>query len=668
MDVGDVVQEAGAIAWSDGSGAWFRKGSHATRGDNGGHDRSYARETDYVSAAFALVRRTDFVGRGMFDVHYSPGYYEDTDLSFTLRQAGLRVIYQPLARVLHLSHSTFGAEVEKRVARNRRHFVGKWTAALASHLPACPAATACRAPMKRLYTHVAATRLYSYRILWLDMILPEPDRDSGSVRTMTLLKLLLAMRCHVSIATVQRSGAGRHARYARLLQFLGVRVLPPLAQLSAAGAAHEPYDFIIVARRDTYAAAAPLLTRTYPTTPVVFDTVDLHFEREAQRRRFMALHAAESKLLASVFGAAAATTSRAAATAAEHARMRARELRAAATSTIAVVVSEAERAALRRELQAEGFSAPPVVVIANAHEPAPPTVALFRERSGLVFVGNFNHLPNRDAVLFFAAHVMPRLLSDPRARADRGFIFHVVGANQMPPAVLALNGTDAGDPAKLPRILVHGHLSELRSLYGRMRLSVAPLRWGAGVKGKINSAHQLGVPVICTSVAADGMHAVHGRDVLIADRPASFARQTLHAYYNASLWRRLANGGRRLLERRFSASRAAYGLIEVISRLKDTSLPMASKSVALAEPRHRAYVDLRAAAGMGGYFFNLSRLEGHLPPSSDHVAPDASTCRPPGGGEGASRVRAAPGSSYFLRVVGSSVGVEQNRSTGVLVG
>jgi len=53
--------------------------------------------------------------------------------------------------------------------------------------------------MKRLYTHLAATRLYSYRVLWLDMILPEPDRDSGSVRSLTMIKILLAMRCHVSI-------------------------------------------------------------------------------------------------------------------------------------------------------------------------------------------------------------------------------------------------------------------------------------------------------------------------------------------------------------------------------------------------------------------------------------------------------------------------------------
>jgi len=65
----------------------------------------------------------------------------------------------------------------------------------------------------------------------------------------------------------------------------------------------------------------------------------------------------------------------------------------------------------------------------------------------------------------------------------------VVGANKIPPAILELNGSNS-------RVFVHGYVPELRPLYARMRLSVAPLRWGAGVKGKINTAHQLGVPVV----------------------------------------------------------------------------------------------------------------------------------------------------------------------------
>ena len=102
--------------------------------------------------------------------------------------------------------------------KHRKHFVSKWQAKLATHMPPCSTASACLQPGKTMYTHLAATRMYSFRMLWMDMILPEPDRDSGSVRTLTIIKLLLAMRIHVSIVTVQRSGKGLHERYSKMLQ------------------------------------------------------------------------------------------------------------------------------------------------------------------------------------------------------------------------------------------------------------------------------------------------------------------------------------------------------------------------------------------------------------------------------------------------------------------
>ena len=174
-------------------------------------------------------------------------------------------------------------------------------------MPPCTLAAACNQPQRTLYTHLAATRVYPFRMLWVDMILPEPDRDSGSVRTLTMLKILLAMRIHVSIVTVQRSGKGRHERYTRKLQFLGVHVIPSFRMMRDF-TVREPYDFILVARRDTYAAVRETLTRHYPNTLLVFDTVDLHFIRERQRRHFLDHHANETAMLQQVFGAEGRST------------------------------------------------------------------------------------------------------------------------------------------------------------------------------------------------------------------------------------------------------------------------------------------------------------------------------------------------------------------------
>ena len=128
-----------------------------------------------------MVPRELFISEGMFDFHFSPGYYEDTDLSFTMRAKGLRVLYVPFAHVLHQPHSTYQASMDSLLERNKQQFAAKWKTKLLGHMPPCNVASACWSS-KAMYTHLAATRMYTYRVLWLDMVLPEPDRDSGSVR------------------------------------------------------------------------------------------------------------------------------------------------------------------------------------------------------------------------------------------------------------------------------------------------------------------------------------------------------------------------------------------------------------------------------------------------------------------------------------------------------
>ena len=130
------------------------------------------------------MRRQTFVQQDMFDFHFSPGYYEDTDLAFTMRALGLRVLYQPFAHVFNESHTTYAGSMDALIERNRQHFISKWSAQLRHHMPPCEVAAACRQPHKTMYTHIAATRMYLFRVLWIDQVLPEPDRDSGSIRSL----------------------------------------------------------------------------------------------------------------------------------------------------------------------------------------------------------------------------------------------------------------------------------------------------------------------------------------------------------------------------------------------------------------------------------------------------------------------------------------------------
>lgn len=189
-----------------------------------------------------------------------------------------------------------------------------------------------------------------------------------------------------------------------------------------------------------------------------------------------------------------------------------------------------------------------------------------------------------------------------------------------------------------------------------LRVAAAGLWPARRLLGSLHYTYRtrLGVPVVCTSIAVSGMHATHGKDVLLADSPDEMAAAVMAAYYNATTWHRLMWGGRQLLASRFSASRAAAGVLEVLALLRETNTLMGMKSLAITDARPRIYSDLRAAASLGGYHFNWSRLEGHLE-ISDEVVPHDRPCEAaPAGSRDGSVQETSPNSGYFLQRIASS--------------
>jgi glycosyltransferase involved in cell wall biosynthesis len=242
-----------------------------------------------------------------------------------------------------------------------------------------------------------------------------------------------------------------------------------------------------------------LLVRKYaPQARVVFDTIDLHYLRERRG--------------ADVADDAALRRS------AE--RTRTLELDCIARSDATLVVSGVERALLAQD--APGAR---VDILSNLHRIAGPGHP-FAHREDLVFVGGFRHPPNVDAVLWFVREVFPLI------RAARPALrFHCIGGD-VPADIRALGAQ--------PGVEIHGHVPELQPWLDGCRVSVAPLRYGAGVKGKINQAMAHGLPVVATSPAVEGMHLHDGVDVLVADRPEDFARAVLRLDDDAALWEQVA--------------------------------------------------------------------------------------------------------------------------------
>ena len=495
------LQEAGGVVFSDGS-AW-NYGRFAAPDDP---RFAYVREADYVSGAAIAIPRALFKQLGGFDRRYAPAYYEDTDLAFAVREAGLVVRYQPAARVVHDEGATSGTDTasgpKAAQARNQQVFARHRAAALATQPP--PGTLPGPATLHR----------GRRQVLVVDATTPRPDRDSASLRLVNLMRLLREEGAHVVFLPADLAHAGE---YTRELQRHGIEAwyAPHARSLPAWLRAHGPrFDAAMVSRHYVMRELLSLLRTHAAGARLVFDTVDLHYVRETRTARL----AGDEALARSA------------------ARTRTLELEMVARSDLTTVVSPAEAEVLAGE--APGAR---VEVLSNLHAIAGSGLP-FAQRRDLVFVGGFGHPPNADAVRWFCDEVLPLVRERlPEVR------LHCIGSDP-PKHIQAL--------AQREGVLVHGYVRDLAPYMDGCRIAVAPLRVGAGVKGKVNLSMAHGQPVIATSLAVEGMHLRDGVDVLMADSAQDFAAAIVRLYGDEALWTRLSAAGHDNIARHFSADAA----------------------------------------------------------------------------------------------------------------
>lgn len=167
----------------------------------------------------------------------------------------------------------------------------------------------------------------------------------------------------------------------------------------------------------------------------------------------------------------------------------------------------------------------------------------FKEREDFISIGNFLHEPNRDAVLQLKTTIWPLI----RKKIKTAKI-HIFGA-YVPQQILGLHNEQEG-------FLVHGRAASAKKEIGNARVLLAPLRFGAGIKGKFTDAMQVGTPTVTTSTGAEGMKGDLEWNGLITDEPVAFADAAIDLYENETLWQKAQERGFELLKENFSEKRS----------------------------------------------------------------------------------------------------------------
>ena len=176
----------------------------------------------------------------------------------------------------------------------------------------------------------------------------------------------------------------------------------------------------------------------------------------------------------------------------------------------------------------------------------------YHERNDIVFVGGYQHTPNVDAVIFFVKDVMPFL-----RKKIPGICFYVVGSN-IPNKIQELAAED---------VLITGYLKDLENFLLNKRVFVSPLRYGAGVKGKIGMAMSVGIPVVATALSIEGMQLTESKNILVANEPEEFAETIYKIYQNEELWNLISENGSNFVEKEFGDEAVWKKLAKVLSEL-----------------------------------------------------------------------------------------------------
>jgi GT2 family glycosyltransferase len=515
LDAKDEVIEVGLSIFRDGTATQLGHGT-----DLSDPEFSYINDVHYCSMACAVVRADLFRELGGYDETYAPAYYEDADLCMRITEKGRRVVVNPGVVVKHLFGGSHSAEESRRLMdKNRALFVARWKDRLNS-THAAPGAALVR--LRTLPRKPALVFHFPASV--------NPNSTTGAQRTWHLMLEARKRGHHVIYVGQDEPGEQSHLA---VLRRQGVEVRKHrigaerrlVQQLVAASTVEAAIMSFAIAEN----AYGYLYDQCDPRVVRVFDTVDLNFLRELRADERQLSHGGLQDTKFDRLPDAAYE-----------------EIASMLRSDVVLVVSEEEKRVLVGQLHL-----PPekIHIVSTIHSVAQAIVP-YAERKGFSFIGYGGHLPNVDAIEYMVSAIWPRIRQQlPAANL-------VIFGFGLPQKVQALHDPGRG-------IVIYGYVEDHLAALGSSRVMLAPLRFGAGVKGKIGEALGVGTPVVTTPTGAEGIDS-EGTVLAVETRPERIADRAVEIYRNEDQWLRASRAGMELLEKRFSKTEAINRLMHGI--------------------------------------------------------------------------------------------------------
>lgn len=504
------LQEAGAIVWQDGSG--WNLGRNA---DAMAPEFNYVKDVDYCSGASIAIPTTTWNELGGFDERYLPAYYDDSDLAFEIRSKGLRTLYAPASVLIHHEGVSHGTNVSNGIKAhqitNQKKFVEKWSTVLK---------TENFENGDNVYLARDRTRSRP-RMLMIDHYVPQFDRDAGSRLMFDHCKMFVDAGFKMIFWPDNLS---YDKPYVKALQDLGVEVLygdqyvNKFPEWIAEAGPNIDYAFLSRAHiSEKYVNAI----KENSKAKILFCGHDINVWRLEKEYKITK----NEDLLKEIdyWGRA--------------------ERQMWEISDVIYYPAIEERNYVAKEMPDKLSRLMCVNIYADEELEA--RHKRIESRTGqddltLTFVAGFRHRPNVDGAKWLVLEVLPRV----RAKVP-GVSCFIVGSYP-PPEVLALQGDD---------VVVTGYVSDpvLHRIYSTTTVVVAPLRFGAGIKGKILEGLRFGVPIVTTSNGAEGMPD-SSQYLETGDSAGEFADCIIRLLQDPKRRQRLASEGINFLRKYYSYS------------------------------------------------------------------------------------------------------------------